>query len=101
MHVINIPRDEVITLVEEAIARSPLSATDALLLKRQAEEAPALAFGLCNQTYEGKPCACPAVRAGMDLRMGSDVAFFAGAFDSIVQSKYGLEFWADGVLVIA
>lgn len=102
MHVINIPRSEAIELVQAGVDQStkPINAADAILLKRQAEQAPHLSFGLATHTYNGKRCGCPAVRAGLDLRMGSDIACFAVTFDNAVREKYALKEYDDGVLVI-
>jgi hypothetical protein len=103
VNVINISRDELITLVQGAVADSvrTLSAADAILLKRQAEQAPHLAFGIPGCVYNGKPCACPAARAGLSLAPGSTGSAFAAEFDRAVRRKFRLYRFDDGVLVVA
>ena len=103
-HVINVPRSEAVALIQSAVDLTPggVGANTAILLKRQAEKAPVLAFNQCNTIHEGVRCACPAVRAGVPVSaMKSEGWNFAGAFDRLVCETYGLDVRYDsGVLVI-
>ena len=50
-HILNIPRSEAVALVTSAVElMGDVSASDAIRLKRQAEEAPVLAFGWPDNT---------------------------------------------------
>jgi hypothetical protein len=103
--ILNVPRSEAVALVQSAVelAEGGISAANAILLKRQAEQAPYLAFGQNDTFYAGNRCACPAVRAGIAVTTPeSDGGRFADAFDQLVCDAYGLDNRFDmGVLVIA
>ena len=101
-HILNIPRSEAVALVTSAVElMGDVSASDAIRLKRQAEEAPVLAFGMNDVAHDGRTCACPALRAGLSLSIDSAGDRFAQQYDALVCDVYGLEIEYDyGVLVI-